>query len=77
MAELTLESLAERVAALEKAVGIRAIGRRGTLPPVGQSGTGDWDTFEKACAQLRDTFDYEAVRLQDERDWEEARRSMG
>ena len=80
MSELTLESLAERVAALERVVEqvtrLRAHIRPGKPTVYYRPGTGDWAAAEQAARELSKTYDFEAVRLQDECDWEEARRVM-
>ena len=61
MTQLTLESLAARVEALERKVAELARSAAPTVRP----GTGDWDAFAKAAAALRATYDFDAIRDQD------------
>jgi hypothetical protein len=73
MPELTLESLAARVEALEQARGMPpgAIPLKNgcyTIP-----GTGDWAAAEGAAKRLADTYDFDAFRERDEYEWEIAR----
>ena len=60
MAEVTLETLARRVEALERIVA--DFTRRSVIRP----GTGDWDTAAEAARQLREagTYDFDAWREQ-------------
>lgn len=60
MAQLTLETLAARIEALERKVAEL------TRPAV-RPGTGDWDAAEKAMRELED-YDLDAIRDQDECD---------
>ena len=39
------------------------------LPPGVTPGTGDWEAFESAAAELRETFDFDAVEAQNACDW--------
>ncbi len=61
MPELTLESLAARVEALEQAAKARVL-RRGKHTFVIKPGTGDWDAFHRAADALREsTYDFDAL----------------
>ena len=61
MPELTLESLAARVEALEQAAKERIL-RRGRHTFVIKPGTGDWDAFQRAADALREsTYDFDAL----------------
>ncbi|MCI0703640.1 MAG: hypothetical protein L0241_21375 [Planctomycetia bacterium] len=62
MTQLTLESLAERVAVLEHKVA--ELTRTRSLL---RTGTGDWDAAAKAAAEIRASngFDFDALRDQD------------
>ena len=73
MPELTLESLAARVEALERAAGVPP----GCIPLKNGyyaiPGTGDWAAFEEAAKRLGETYDFDAFRERDEYEWEVAR----
>ena len=66
MTNLTIESLAERLAALEQKVAELARARTPAIRP----GTGDWDAAARAAAELRanNGFDFGAIPDQDECD---------
>jgi len=75
MAELTLESLAERVAALERVVGMPGPERM-MKPHVYRVGTGDWEGAMRAAKELSKTYYFDAVREQEEVDFRHARERM-
>ncbi len=74
MPELTLESLAARVEALERAAGVPP----GAIPLKNGCyvipGTGDWAAAVEAANRLAETYDFDAYDEREAFEWEVARR---
>jgi hypothetical protein len=73
MPELTLESLAARVEALERLAGLPP----GAIPLKNGyyviPGTGDWSAAEEAAKRLAETYDFDAYSEREAFEWEVAR----
>lgn len=73
---LDSETVPELVPFVGKSVEIIVKEDPSSLPLGVILGTGDWEAFEKAAAELRESFDFDAVEAQNECDWRHAAEQM-